>query len=46
METIDALQRGSQMYGVPIDAINKTILEFLILVPEEVSNSDVIGPLK
>ncbi|KAI8970253.1 armadillo-type protein [Mycotypha africana] len=41
--TVEALQLGSQAYGVPAQTIYSTILEFLTLVPEEISNSNLIG---
>lgn len=37
---------GSQAYGVPINAINMIILEFFTLVPEEVSNANIVGGKK
>jgi hypothetical protein len=44
--TVDALQMGSQIYGIPINTINLTILEFLTLVPEEVTGANLSGGRK
>ncbi|KAI8637788.1 armadillo-type protein [Parasitella parasitica] len=41
--TLEALQLSSHTYGVPTDVVNSVILEFLTLVPEEVSNSNIAG---
>ncbi|CEP13227.1 hypothetical protein [Parasitella parasitica] len=39
--TVEALQQESHVYGVPVDMANSAILEFLTLVPEEMSNTNV-----
>ncbi|KAL9558404.1 hypothetical protein MBANPS3_000904 [Mucor bainieri] len=44
--TVEALQLASQSYGIPADMINSTVLEFFTLVPEEVSNSNIMGGRK
>lgn len=44
--TVETLQMGAQAYQVPAEAINLTILEFFTLVPEEVSNSNLMGGRK
>ncbi|KAI8988860.1 armadillo-type protein [Pilobolus umbonatus] len=44
--TVSALQTGSQAYHIPLDIINSTLLEFFTLVPEEISNADIIGGKK
>lgn len=44
--TVDGLRIGSQAYRIPSDTINLTILEFFTLVPEEVSNANLMGGRK
>lgn len=44
--TVEALQLGSQVYGVPKEATQLAILEFFTLVPEEVSNANIMGGRK
>lgn len=44
--TVDALQVGSQVYGVPNEPIQLAILEFFTLVPEEVANANIMGGKK
>ncbi|KAG2210956.1 hypothetical protein INT47_000116, partial [Mucor saturninus] len=44
--TVDALKIGSHAYGIPTDTIHLTILEFFTLVPEEVSNANLMGGRK
>ncbi|RCH88597.1 hypothetical protein CU098_001683, partial [Rhizopus stolonifer] len=44
--TVDALQLGSQAYNIPTDTVQLILLEFLTLVPEEVTNSNLLGGRK
>lgn len=45
-QTINALLRGAQGYGIPEHTVRYTILEFLSLVPEEISNAEILGGKK
>ncbi|KAG1452434.1 hypothetical protein G6F55_008680 [Rhizopus delemar] len=45
-DTIESLQRGSQLYQIPADVLNMAILEFCTLVPEEVSHANLLGGRK
>ncbi|KAI8372980.1 armadillo-type protein [Radiomyces spectabilis] len=45
-ETVNALHAGAQVYGFPASTIQYIILEFLTLVPEEISNADILGGQK
>lgn len=42
-DTVITLQSGSQAYGISPSVINSAILEFLTLVPEEISNAAILG---
>ncbi|KAI7898107.1 armadillo-type protein [Cokeromyces recurvatus] len=44
--TLEAITLGSQTYNIPVETINVILLEFLTLVPEEVSNSNLMGGRK
>ncbi|KAI9468486.1 MAG: armadillo-type protein [Benjaminiella poitrasii] len=44
--TLEAITVGSQNYNISSDTVNITLLEFLTLVPEEVSNSNLMGGRK
>ncbi|KAL0078469.1 armadillo-type protein [Phycomyces blakesleeanus] len=45
-ESVDALRRGGAVYGVATQNIDAAILEFLTLVPEEISNTELAGNRK
>ncbi|CAO3608182.1 unnamed protein product [Cunninghamella blakesleeana] len=45
-QSVNALISGAQVFGISEQSINNTILEFLTLIPEEVSNIDLIGGKK
>lgn len=44
--TVEHLQLGHQAYGIPENAINLAVLEFLTLAPEEITNANIIGGRK
>ncbi|KAI8096689.1 armadillo-type protein [Halteromyces radiatus] len=45
-QSIQAFISGAQAYGVSTENINQTILEFLTMLPEEISNAELIGGQK
>ncbi|KAG0181559.1 hypothetical protein DFQ29_007920 [Apophysomyces sp. BC1021] len=45
-ESVSAMQQGAQAYGVPTHHVQLTILEFFTLVPEEMSNAEILGGRK
>ncbi|CAO3600466.1 unnamed protein product [Absidia cylindrospora] len=45
-QSMNAFVSGAQVYGVSTQKINHTILEFLTLLPEEISNAELIGGQK
>ncbi|KAF7724113.1 hypothetical protein EC973_001297 [Apophysomyces ossiformis] len=44
--SVNAMEQGAQAYGVPARHVQLTILEFFTLLPEEMSNAEILGGRK
>ncbi|KAG2223171.1 hypothetical protein INT45_011517 [Circinella minor] len=42
-ESVQTMDNGARTLGIPANNISMAVLEFLTLVPEEVSNTEIIG---